>query len=94
MTAATSIEFDKARSIASLPGPRGLPLLGSVNEFKADRAHLILEDWARKCRAVYKVRLGLKTLIIRSDHDAAMKALRELPEAFTRSRVVRPIFAE
>ena len=43
---------------------------------------------------VYKVPFGRKFIVIISDIDAAMKALRERPHDFTRSRVIRPLFAE
>lgn len=35
VTAATPFEFAHARSVASLPGPRGSPVLGSAHELKA-----------------------------------------------------------
>jgi len=77
-----------------LPGPRGLPLIGSLHQFRASRAHLIFENWARKYGPVYRVSIGRKVVVIMSDHDATMKALRERPHDFTRSRVIRPLFAD
>jgi cytochrome P450 len=82
------------RSIASLPGPRGLPLIGCLHQFRAERAHLIFEAWARQYGPVYKVPFGRKFFVILSDHEATMKGLRERPHDFTRSRVIRPLFAE
>ncbi len=35
------------RELASLPGPRGWPLIGSLHRWDASRAHLIMEQWAR-----------------------------------------------
>jgi cytochrome P450 len=94
MSAILSDTPDPPRSIASLPGPRGLPLIGSLHQFRASRAHLIFESWARKYGPVYRVSIGRKVVVIMSDHDATMKALRERPHDFTRSRVIRPLFAE
>jgi len=94
MSALTSNSSPIPRSIASLPGPRGLPLIGCMHQFRAERAHLIFEEWARRYGPVYKVPFGRKFIVIISDIDAAMKALRERPHDFTRSRVIRPLFAE
>jgi cytochrome P450 len=82
------------RSIEALPGPRGLPLIGCMHRFRAERAHLIFEAWAREYGPVYKVPFGRNHVVIISDIEAAMKALRERPHDFTRSRVIRTLFAE
>jgi cytochrome P450 len=94
MSAILSTNSPAPRSIASLPGPRGLPLIGCLHQFRAERAHLIFEAWARQYGPVYKVPFGRKFVVILSDHEATMKGLRERPHDFTRSRVIRPLFAE
>ena len=82
------------REIESLPGPRGLPLLGSLHRWDASRAHLILERWAREHGPIYRVRLGPQPLVVISDADAMMTVLRERPQLFRRHFAVRPIFRE
>jgi len=94
MSTLAADETGIARSIGSLPGPRGLPFIGSMLQFDANHAPTILENWARRYGQIYKVRLGRKTLVIMADHVAAMKAMRERPDHYTRARVVRPIFEE
>lgn len=93
MTAAATPTLP-VRSVDSLPGPRGWPLFGSAFAFDARHAPRILEDWARRYGKVYKVNLAGRTLIVMSDHEAAMKAMRERPDAYTRARIIRPIFEE
>lgn len=83
-----------ARSIKSLPGPRGWPIVGSALQLDPKHAPRILEDWARRYGKVYKVNLAGRTLVVLSDHEAAVKALRERPDGYTRARVIRPIFEE
>jgi cytochrome P450 len=82
------------REIASLPGPRGLPLIGSLHRWDASRAHLILEQWAREHGPIYRFRLGPQPLVVISEADAMMSVLRERPHDFRRHFAVRPIFRE
>jgi len=82
------------REIASLPGPRGWPLIGSLHRWDASRAHLILEQWAREHGPIYRFRLGPQPLVVISEADAMMAVLRERPHDFRRHFAVRPIFRE
>ncbi|HYF58477.1 MAG TPA: cytochrome P450 [Burkholderiaceae bacterium] len=83
-----------ARPLEALPGPRGLPLLGSLHRWDASRAHLILEDWAREHGPIYRFRLGPQPLVVISEAEAMMTVLRERPHDFRRHFAVRPIFRE
>jgi hypothetical protein len=82
------------REIGALPGPRGLPLLGSLHRWDASRAHLILEQWAREHGPIYRFRLGPQSVVVISEADAMMSVLRERPHDFRRHFAVRPIFRE
>jgi cytochrome P450 len=82
------------REIAALPGPRGLPLLGSLHRWEVSRAHLILEQWAREYGQIYRFRLGPQSLVVVSEADAMMSVLRERPHDWRRHFAVRPIFRE
>ena len=82
------------RTIASLPGPRTLPLIGNLHQFDARRSHQIFESMARKYGPAFKFKLGPHQLVVLADAEAAMKVLRDRPNEFTRSRVTRPIFEE
>lgn len=94
MPAVTPATAEAVRSVESLPGPRGWPIVGSALQFDANHAPRILEDWARRHGTVYKVNLAGRTLIVLSDHEAALKAMRERPDGYTRARIIRPIFEE
>jgi cytochrome P450 len=83
-----------ARPIGALPGPRGLPLIGSLHRWDPSRAHLILEQWAREHGPIYRLRLGPQPLVVIADADATMTVLRERPNAFRRHFAVQPIFRE
>ena len=77
------------RTIASLPGPRTLPLIGNLHQFDARRSHQIFESMARKYGPAFKFKLGPHQLVVLADAEAAMKVLRDRPNEFTRSRVTR-----
>ncbi|MFM1989646.1 MAG: hypothetical protein RJA99_2603 [Pseudomonadota bacterium] len=82
------------RPVGALPGPRGLPLIGSLHRWDPSRAHLILEQWAREHGPIYRLRLGPQPLVVISDADATMTVLRDRPHDFRRHFAVRPIFRE
>jgi cytochrome P450 len=82
------------RPVSALPGPRGLPLIGSLHRWDASRAHLILEQWAREHGPIYRLRLGPQPMVVVSDADAMLAVLKDRPETFRRHFAVRPIFRE
>jgi cytochrome P450 len=84
----------RPQEASALPGPRGLPLLGSLHRWEPSRAHLILEQWAREHGPIYRLRLGPQPMVVVSDADAIMSVLRERPNEFRRHFAVRPIFRE
>lgn len=82
------------RELDQLPGPRGLPLIGSLHRWEVSRAHLIMEEWAREYGPIYRFRLGPQPMVVVSDADATMTVLRERPHDFRRHFAIRPIFRE
>ena len=82
------------RSIASLPGPAGLPVLGNILQIKLPQLHRQLEQWAEQFGPFFKVRLGRYPTLIVSDHAVVAQLLRERPEGFKRSNRLEGIAAE
>src|SRR5215831_11857771 len=82
------------RTVDQLPGPRGLPLVGSLRTMNLDRLHLTLEDWAARYGSVYRMRLGGRLAIAISDPVLIQRALRDRPGAFRRLANVEPVFRE
>jgi hypothetical protein len=73
------------RSIADLPGPRGLPLLGNALALaRASRIHLTSEGWARRYGPIARVKVGRRRIVGISDRDAINEILRDRPEGFRR----------
>lgn len=73
------------RTIADLPGPPGLPLVGNMFDIDSMQFHRVLEQRAREYGPMYKVRFGGKTVIVISDNTLIASLLRDRPEALRRS---------
>jgi cytochrome P450 len=83
------------RSIAELPGPRGLPLLGNALQLaRASRIHLTSERWARRYGPIARVEVGRRRIIGISDSDAINAILRDRPEGFRRWAEQEAVFDE
>ncbi len=73
------------RSIAELPGPRGLPLIGSAHRLlPISRAHLTIEEWGRRYGPIFRVNLGSRPVIGVGDAETINAILRDRPEGFRR----------
>ena len=83
------------RSIADLPGPRGLPVLGNLHQtWHLDRAHLVVEEWADRYGPIFKFRVGRRLIVVVSDVDEINRVLRERPEGYRRWREIEMGFQE
>jgi len=83
------------RSIADLPGPRGLPLLGNALQLaRASRIHLTSEGWARRYGPIVRVKVGRRRIVGISDGDAINAILRDRPEGFRRWAEQEAVFDE
>lgn len=82
------------REFADLPGPRGLPLVGSSLATRPSALHLKLERWADRYGTPYKVGIGTGETLIISQTEAMNAALRDRPDGFRRWSVFEGIFEE
>ena len=82
------------RHYADLPGPRGLPWLGSALQVEAERFHLQMEDWCRAYGPLFKLRLGGRRLLVVGDHEAVAAILRDRPDGFSRTARLEKIWTE
>jgi cytochrome P450 len=83
------------RSIADLPSPRGLPILGNAHQLaRASRVHLTSERWARRYGPIVRVDIGRRRIVGISDTDAINTILRERPDGFRRWRDQEIVFDE
>lgn len=73
-----------APTLKDLPGPRRLPLLGNAHQIRAERFHLILEDWAERYGPIYRVDFGPRPCVVISDADVVNTVLRQRPDRYRR----------
>lgn len=83
------------RSIAELPGPPGLPLLGNAHQMlRPSRVHLKAEAWARRYGPIVRVDVGPRRIVGISDAQEISRILRERPHNFRRWKDQETIFRE
>jgi cytochrome P450/nitrite reductase/ring-hydroxylating ferredoxin subunit len=82
------------RSLAQLPGPKGLPLLGNVHQLHPRQLHLTLEAWCREFGPVYLYRLMSRPFVAIADVNLINQILRERPGTYRRWDAIETITKE
>ena len=82
------------REIGQLPGPRGYPLVGNAFQIERSRLHQNIEAWGREFGPVFRFRLGRRTIVVLTGHEAVTAALRDRPDGFRRTRQLESIGRE
>jgi cytochrome P450 len=82
------------RRLGRVPGPRGWPLLGNLPQVDLPRMHAQLEDWADRYGPVFRVRLGLRDMLVVSDSEAIAALLRDRPDGWRRMQKLRDAIRE
>src|SRR5439155_7723844 len=72
------------RALTTLPGPRGLPLVGNLFQLKGTQLHTILEHWADIYGPLYTFWLGRKPVVVLAGPDLIQAVLCQGPETFRR----------
>jgi cytochrome P450 len=82
------------RTIADLPGPPGLPLLGNAHRVRATRLHSVSEEWCDRYGPIFRFNLGPRRIVVIGDQEAINTILRERPEGYRRWQELKAILAE
>src|SRR5215470_16642186 len=82
------------RALTTLPGPRGLPLVGNLLQLKVTQLQTILEQWADTYGPLYTFRLGRKPVVVLTTPDLIQAVLRQRPETFRRMDVIARVLEE
>lgn len=82
------------RTLADLPGPKGLPLLGNMLQLDLKRLHAVLEQWAEEHGSMYQFRIAHKPVVAVTDTDLINEVLRKRPDAYRRLNAIEPVLKE
>jgi cytochrome P450 len=82
------------RPLDRLPGPRGWPLLGNLPQIELPRMHAQLENWADRYGPVFRVRLGLRDMLVISNNEAIAALLRDRPDGWRRMQKLQEAIRE
>jgi cytochrome P450 len=81
-------------NIRDLPGPRGLPILGSMLQIDSSQLHLVAEKWSREYGEYFRFRLGRRELLVIRNPEAIASVLRDRPDGFSRTARLTAIAKE
>ncbi|OLL32695.1 cytochrome P450 [Burkholderia sp. SRS-W-2-2016] len=82
------------RSLAQLPGPKGIPVLGNILQMAPEKLHLVLEQWCRKFGPVYTYNLMGRPFVGIADPVLIGRILRERPGTYRRWDVIETVAQE
>ena len=89
-----SVARPSGRPLTTLPGPRGLPLVGNLFQLKVTQLQTILEQWADTYGPLYTFRLGRKPVVVLAAPDLIQAVLRQRPETFRRMDVIARVLED
>jgi cytochrome P450 len=82
------------RHIADLAGPRAWPLIGNVAQIDVTRLHTQLEDWARRYGPLYRIKLGVRDVVVVANPNLISSILRDRPEGWRRLQSMQTVIRE
>ena len=82
------------RTLNTVAGPRGWPVLGVAPQVRSDTFHQQLEEWARRYGSVYAFRIAKRRFLAVSDPDVVASVLRRRPGVFRRTTRLEQVARE
>jgi len=86
--------MNELRTLDSLPGPRGWPVLGNFPQVDFRRFHLQLEEWAEQYGDRYRMSFGPKKFMVTCEPGLAQELLKDRPDRFGRQLSIESVFDE
>jgi hypothetical protein len=80
--------------LEDLPAPSALPWLGNLHQLDPKRLHAQLEAWCHALGPTFTFKLGPKRILVTSNVEIALSALRHRPGRFRRLSTIEPVAAE
>lgn len=87
-------ELAVKRRLKDLPAPGALPWLGNLHQLDAKRMHAQLEAWGRTFGKTYTFKLGPKRILVTSDAEIGLAALKNRPGGFRRMSTIETVAEE
>ncbi|AQS39550.1 cytochrome P450 [Shewanella psychrophila] len=82
------------KSLSQLSGPPATSILGHVSAFKQTDIHLQMLEWIKQYGDIFRLRLGVKPVMIVAEPKLIKALLRSRPEQFRRIKSVESVFDE
>ncbi len=82
------------RQLEDLPAPSALPWLGNLHQIDRKQLHVKLEEWAETLGPTYTFKLGPKRVLVTSEVEIAISALKDRPGHFRRLSTIEPVARE
>lgn len=83
-----------SRTIADLPGPKGLPILGSTLKIIGRQWQLSMLQWIREFGPMFKVDVRGGSFVVVTDRSIGSALLRERPDHFRRVPGLKTVMGE
>jgi cytochrome P450 len=82
------------RHLEDLPAPSGFPWLGNLHQIDKKQLHVKLEEWAETLGPSYTFKFGPKRILVTSEVEIALAALKDRPGHFRRLSTIEPVARE
>jgi cytochrome P450/nitrite reductase/ring-hydroxylating ferredoxin subunit len=82
------------RTLADLPGPRPLPVVGNAFQLERTTLHLGLERWAADYGPMFALRIGPRRVLVLSDPTFFEAIYRARPDTYRRPSQIEDVFEE
>ncbi|MGR9090988.1 MAG: cytochrome P450, partial [Gammaproteobacteria bacterium] len=82
------------KSVADLPGPKRLPLIGNLHEVEIEKFHLHLERWCDEFGPIFSIKMGPRVIVCVADPAPINEMLRDRPDTYRRRRSFETIISE
>jgi len=82
------------KTLAELPAPKALPLIGNLHQIELEHFHEQLEKWCDELGPIFKIRMGMRDIVCISDSRTINQMLKERPSMYRRVRSIESITSE
>ena len=77
-----------------LPAPAALPWIGNLHQLDSKSLHAQLERWVQILGPTYTFKFGQKRILVTSNAEIALSALKDRPGGFRRMSSIKPVSEE